>query len=237
MKKIAILLSALCCCIANAQDVIVLKNADEISAKIKEVAPTTVKYVEWDAQDGPDHIINKQDIFFVKYQNGKKEVFSEIKTKRGFSSIVSGKSYINKIKFQGYGYVRLMYGDYNLFSSSADLSLGVRFYDYFYLGAEIEYLPIFMEDYPAYGSTPKWRFGTHDVFLGGHMKGYIPISEKLYPFIDFSLGGHWLAFGFGGIGLGLKIGAGVDYKRFSSGIGYEYIIDGHAGYVKFGVRF
>ena len=188
--KVAVLLVALCCCIAGT---------DKLAAEVKG-----------------------QIVYDSLYEQ---------------TDLSQKKTYIDKIKFQGYGYVRLMYGDYNLFSPSADLSLGVRFYDYFYLGAEIEYLPIFMEDYPDYDSDPKWMFWTHDVFLGTHMKGYIPISEKLYPFIDFSVGGHWLAFGFGGIGLGLKIGAGVDYKRFSSVIGYERICNGNVGYVKFGVRF
>ena len=58
----------------SAQDIIVLKNGDEIKSKVTEVEADQVKYKKWDNQDGPSYTANKSDIFMIKYQNGTKFV-------------------------------------------------------------------------------------------------------------------------------------------------------------------
>ncbi len=60
---------------SNAQDIIVLRNADEIQVKVKEITPTTISYVKWNNLDGPNYTINKSEVFFIKYENGEKEIF------------------------------------------------------------------------------------------------------------------------------------------------------------------
>lgn len=58
-----------------SQDVLVLKNGDEITSKILEVTIDLVKYKKWDNLDGPTYSTPKSDVFMIKYQNGSKDVF------------------------------------------------------------------------------------------------------------------------------------------------------------------
>ncbi|HNX08064.1 MAG TPA: hypothetical protein PKL96_10805, partial [Bacteroidales bacterium] len=41
----------------NAQDFIIKKNGDELSAKVQEVGTTEIKYKKFDNQDGPTYTI------------------------------------------------------------------------------------------------------------------------------------------------------------------------------------
>ena len=60
-----------------SQDLIILKNGDEIQSKVVEILPDLIKYKKWDNQDGPIYTSNKVDVFMIKYQNGTKDVFKE----------------------------------------------------------------------------------------------------------------------------------------------------------------
>ena len=64
--------------IVNAQDRIVLKNTEEINARIENVSPDTVTYKLWDNINGPTYTIYKSDILFISYQNGLKESYADI---------------------------------------------------------------------------------------------------------------------------------------------------------------
>ena len=80
MKVFKVLMFLIVCLfplLAVAQDVITLKNGDEIQAKVTEVGQTEVKYKRFDNPDGPTYNINKSDVFMVKYQNGLKDVFKD----------------------------------------------------------------------------------------------------------------------------------------------------------------
>ncbi|MDR1338728.1 MAG: hypothetical protein LBK58_01515 [Prevotellaceae bacterium] len=81
MRKIKffVLLTALLCS-ANAvwsQDVIVLKNTEEIKALVQEVGLTDVKYKKYENASGPTYTLLKSDIFMIKYANGEKDVFKD----------------------------------------------------------------------------------------------------------------------------------------------------------------
>lgn len=78
MKKIVFLIllmlhSILCV----GQDIIVKKNTDEIQAKVLEVGLTEIKYKNWNNQEGPTYVINKSEVFMVKYANGDKESYAD----------------------------------------------------------------------------------------------------------------------------------------------------------------
>lgn len=60
---------------AMAQDVLLLKNGEEIKAIVKEVGSAEVKYVRHDNANGPIYSIKKTEVFMIKYQNGTKDVF------------------------------------------------------------------------------------------------------------------------------------------------------------------
>ena len=59
---------------ASAQDVIVMRNGEELQCKILEVNKNEVKYKRWTNQEGPAFAEKKSDIFMIKYENGEKEV-------------------------------------------------------------------------------------------------------------------------------------------------------------------
>ena len=60
-----------------AQDVIIKRNGDEISSKILEITDKSVKYKEFDFQNGPIRNIDVSDVFMIIYENGKREIFKQ----------------------------------------------------------------------------------------------------------------------------------------------------------------
>ena len=63
---------------AMAQDVIVLKNGDEIKSLVQEIGTEYVKYKKFDNQTGPVYNVPISKIFMIKYENGTKDVFNEV---------------------------------------------------------------------------------------------------------------------------------------------------------------
>ena len=63
---------------AYAQDVITLRSGDEIKAKVTEISSSEIKYKRFDNLDGPTVVVAKSDVFFIKYENGTKEVMGAI---------------------------------------------------------------------------------------------------------------------------------------------------------------
>ncbi len=57
------------------QDIITLKNGEDVKSKILEVGITEVKYKKFDNLEGPSYTLTKAEIFMIKYQNGTKDVF------------------------------------------------------------------------------------------------------------------------------------------------------------------
>lgn len=63
-----------------SQDLITKRNGDEIKAKVIEVGTDEVKFKKFDNIDGPLFVVKKSEIIFIKYENGSKEIFEDIKT-------------------------------------------------------------------------------------------------------------------------------------------------------------
>lgn len=78
MRKILILCLIIIGIRASAQDVIILKNTEEIKCKVFEITTTEVKYKRTDNPDGPLVSTLKSDVFMIKYANGKTESFTNI---------------------------------------------------------------------------------------------------------------------------------------------------------------
>jgi hypothetical protein len=78
MKKTFCILITFCINIASvfAQDIITLKNGDEIKAKVQEIGISEVKYKKYENLTGPVYTLMKTDIFMIKYENGEKDVFA-----------------------------------------------------------------------------------------------------------------------------------------------------------------
>jgi len=61
---------------AFAQDIIFLKNGDEIKAMVSEINIDVIKYKKFDNPEGPAYSLKKSEVFMVKYANGTKDVFN-----------------------------------------------------------------------------------------------------------------------------------------------------------------
>jgi len=78
-KKLFLFLTAFLLIPVNtfAQDVITLKNGDEIRAKVQEIGICEVKYKKFDNQNGPLYIVMKSEIFRIRYANGSIDKFTD----------------------------------------------------------------------------------------------------------------------------------------------------------------
>ena len=61
-----------------AQDIIILKDGSDIQAVVQEVGIDDVKYKKFENRNGPNYTLKKSDIFMIRYENGTKDVFSEV---------------------------------------------------------------------------------------------------------------------------------------------------------------
>jgi hypothetical protein len=59
-------------------DLVMLKNGEEINAKVTEIGTSEIKYKLCDNLEGPVYTINKKDVFKIKYANGTSTLISEI---------------------------------------------------------------------------------------------------------------------------------------------------------------
>ena len=86
MKKALILVvSVLIVSTVKAQDLIVLKNAEEILAKVTTITTDTITYKKWSNLEGPSYTTPKSAIFYIKYQNGEKDIFFSFDTLISFT--------------------------------------------------------------------------------------------------------------------------------------------------------
>ncbi len=76
MKKILFLALLAIATIANAQDIIVTRDARKIDAKVLEISKTEIKYKTTDNLNGPTYILNTEDLVTIIYANGKVELFN-----------------------------------------------------------------------------------------------------------------------------------------------------------------
>jgi len=60
----------------KAQDSIVKRNGERTVAKVTEVNPTNIRYKRFDNPEGPLYTINKEEVNYVLYFNGTKDMFA-----------------------------------------------------------------------------------------------------------------------------------------------------------------
>lgn len=78
MKKVVFLIFLLCSvCFVSAKDIIVLKNAEVVEAKILEVSSTEIKYKRLNNLNGPTFSVNISEVSTVVYENGDVESFAK----------------------------------------------------------------------------------------------------------------------------------------------------------------
>lgn len=65
-----------------SQDFIILKNGDEIKAKVLEINENSIDYKKFSNVNGPTYQMNKSEIFMIKYASGDKDVFNTSQTNK-----------------------------------------------------------------------------------------------------------------------------------------------------------
>ena len=141
MKKLLLLLPLIAITsIAFSQDNIVLKNGDEIVAKIFEVGESNIKYKKFNNQDGPIYTKSKDEIFYIKYSNGDKEMFSKNVNNKSSKNLVDKKLLISGSSI--FSYTNTFENDYFYSASNLNLtaSVGGFLTRNFVLGASISFL-------------------------------------------------------------------------------------------------
>lgn len=82
MKRIVqltVLIAAVFCSSARAQDLIVKKDGSIIKATVTEITENSVKYKKADNPDGPLYTISKENLTSINYANGQLEKFESEK--------------------------------------------------------------------------------------------------------------------------------------------------------------
>jgi len=59
-----------------AQDIITLKNGNEIKAKVLEITPTEIKYKRYENLEGPTVVIRRAEVYAITYENGETELIT-----------------------------------------------------------------------------------------------------------------------------------------------------------------
>jgi len=79
MQKTVLFFAALCVSVAStfAQDIITLKNGEDIQVLVQEIGEVDVKYKKFDNPNGPNYTLKKSEIFMIRYANGSKDVFAD----------------------------------------------------------------------------------------------------------------------------------------------------------------
>jgi len=80
IQKAFLFFSVFCVCVASsfAQDIITLKNGNDIQALVQEIGELEVKYKKFDNPNGPNYTLKKSEIFMIRYANGSKDVFNKV---------------------------------------------------------------------------------------------------------------------------------------------------------------
>ncbi len=80
MKYLLVVITLCIYGISYSQDNIVLKNGEEISAKVLEIGTGEIKYKKASNPEGPTYSIAKSEVFMIKYENGTKEIINKIES-------------------------------------------------------------------------------------------------------------------------------------------------------------
>ena len=236
---------------AKAQDIIVMRNADEVMAKVTAITQDEVTYKRWSNLEGPTYTISKSQIFYIKYENGEKDLMNAVsETRAAVKQPRNNDASVLPVAFRGYASVGTIFLS-EVAGPTLDVSAGVFLFDHLYAGIEVGFHSL-LEKYDYYegdyyygdddwGEYSEVLFGGY-IPLGVNLKGYLTKKFAVNPYLECSLGAFIGIGDFSGeTGFHCRVGAGIEYKRFNVGIGYnalvEYGFPVNMGYVSLGFRF
>jgi len=246
---------------ADAVDVIITSDAKKIDAKILEVSKTEIKYKEADNLEGPTFIMETSEINSIIYASGKVAVFDHEPQAAPASYNAAGAKNNKaanenaapekKNVYQGYfaftgTFGKLDLGWYGGSVARGGIEMlstyGCRFNKYAFLGGGFGLTTDMYDGY--YGFA-----GALSIPVYADIRGYAPTNvEGLYPHLGISIGPKFDFFQWNGENLNagfdvfayFRLYGGLDYKRFSFGLGYELWANAdskvHMGFISLGVR-
>jgi len=109
----------------STYDIILLKDGQEIKAKVTEITLSEIKYKAFENLEGPNRTLTKNDVFLINYANGTREVISTTKSKQ--------KSTTDCVNNVAFGLDMGLGGslDYETFASSLGIRVVRHFNPYF----------------------------------------------------------------------------------------------------------
>jgi hypothetical protein len=90
--------------VSSECDNIILKNGEEISAKIVEITPDIIKYKKCNNLDGPLISIYKSDILMLRYADGTKDIINVAEERK------SSSEYKKDNPSSNLGFLSIMFG-------------------------------------------------------------------------------------------------------------------------------
>lgn len=236
-----------------AQDIIVLRNAEEIQAKVLIIGIDEITYKKWDNQDGPSYQIAKSEVFYIKYANGSKEVYNDVTTEPYMlkPKYRPGNDLVNKVIFQAHIEGGCLFAADEA-GPMLNVSLGFRCWNEFFVGLQSGIDALFLA--PAAGYT---GFDIASFPLTLNLRFFPPVNSPFQPYLDASIGADFITrFGklvyyqgqyyninslFPMTVFRLQAGAGLEYQRATVSAGYSLFhvakkLNQHCGYVKVGIR-
>lgn len=244
MKRILfVLFFNICVMSMFAQDIIVMRNATEVEAKVLTVGVNEISYKKWSYQEGPTYQIPKSDVFYIKYANGEKDMitpFEETKTETKNPENLTRGQYIHRILFNSYLELGCPFTDIEA-GPSFNATFGARIYDYGFAGLTVGMDALF-------GTLGVYGFDGVYFPIMADLRGFWPVRPDLSPFFEFSFGacimsdlGYTEYWSYYPIALArVRLEAGLEYKRLVLGLGYDCLaVAGssfHMGYAKVGIR-
>lgn len=78
-KSILVIISFFIANICSAQDTLIVKVGENMLAKVIEVNTLEVKYQKFENLSGPIYTVVKSDLLMIRYENGTKVIFSDLK--------------------------------------------------------------------------------------------------------------------------------------------------------------
>jgi len=176
---------------AFAQDIITLKNGDDIKALVQEIGEVEVKYKKYDNPNGPNYTLKKSEVFMIRYANGSKDVFadstSSVSTKQTTVTEQPGKfvcegcDVIRLKNNMEIHVLNLEIGESDVRFKKADYSSGTVYFLKKYEIATIIYSDGKKEDFTAFTLEPATK-GRKNIL--GVDKRSVATNEKLFHDFD-----------------------------------------------------
>lgn len=158
-----------------SQDFIILRNGEEIKAKVTEIGVNEIKYIKIEYPDSPIYTIKKNNVTMIKYSNGNKDIFKDTtnikknneRDKIRYYSLACGlgTSYgLLGLKFQGrtggkYGIGYHIGAGTSFRGLGANIGFKIYPYKWFYLNPQIGIM--FKQSYVAFLIGGDWFFNKH----------------------------------------------------------------------------